>query len=312
MQRLIARSERPAWALLSLFLLSWCLAPTVAAAERGAAAASEKGDRAFQAGQWEKAAKAYRSVVEADPAQGLAWLRLGISSQQLGDAESALGAYQQALETGHAPGVLHLRAARAAADAGDAAACLEWMERAVAAGFGQGALAPLGEIGELGSDARFQALLKKAAENDEPCSHQPQYRQFDFWVGTWDVFNPQGQKAGTNRIEKSLDGCLVTENWSSAGGDHGSSMNYYDPQLGKWVQVWVDGGGGIIQVSGEFREGAMRFEGRHTLSNGTTKRYRMTFTPKKDGIVRQFIEESVNDGKTWYVWFDGTYVKQAG
>ena len=32
-----------------------------------------------------------------------------------------------------------------------------------------------------------------------------EHRQFDFWIGHWDVFVPSGKKAGQNRIEVIAD-----------------------------------------------------------------------------------------------------------
>ena len=48
-----------------------------------------------------------------------------------------------------------------------------------------------------------------------PCSG-PEHRQFDFWVGEWDVTQPDGTPAGTNRIEI----ILVKQHWrtSTDGG----------------------------------------------------------------------------------------------
>ncbi len=143
-----------------------------------------------------------------------------------------------------------------------------------------------------------------------PCEADTTYRQFDFWVGEWDVFNSEGQQAGTNRIEKLLGGCLLLENWTSARGSEGKSINYYDPIRKRWVQTWVDGQGGIIAVEGGLEDGAMRFEGEHLYPDGRREAYRMSFTPRADGSVRQFIEQSKDGGSTWYVWFDGTYVRK--
>ncbi len=33
------------------------------------------------------------------------------------------------------------------------------------------------------------------------------HRQFDLWVGTWDVTGPAGKFAGVNRIERKDGGC---------------------------------------------------------------------------------------------------------
>jgi hypothetical protein len=129
-------------------------------------------------------------------------------------------------------------------------------------------------------------------------------------VGEWDVFAPDGKAAGTNRIAKLANGCLLLENWTSVAGGTGKSINYYNPARGKWVQTWVDGHGGIIEVEGVFADGVMRFEGVHIYPDGRREAYRMSFTPHNDGSVRQFIEQSKDDGTSWYVWFDGKYVRQ--
>ncbi len=137
------------------------------------------------------------------------------------------------------------------------------------------------------------------------------HRQLDFWVGTWDVFTPNGAQAGTNQIEQLQGGCLITEHWTGAGGSHGRSMNYYDPAAQQWKQVWVDSFGGHITFSGTFHDGAMHLEGVSVLPNGNTALMKMSFTPQDDGSVRQYIEQSTDDGETWTVWFDGKYVRRA-
>jgi hypothetical protein len=43
----------------------------------------------------------------------------------------------------------------------------------------------------------------------KPCS-TAEHRQFDFWVGPWDVFAPDGKKAGDNRIEAIDGGCAAS------------------------------------------------------------------------------------------------------
>lgn len=40
-----------------------------------------------------------------------------------------------------------------------------------------------------------------------PCLGDGPYRDFDFWVATFNVTGPSGAQAGTNRIESILDGC---------------------------------------------------------------------------------------------------------
>ena len=56
-----------------------------------------------------------------------------------------------------------------------------------------------------------------AIAQEVPSCTQSAYRQFDFWVGEWDVVDTRGQPAGVNRIEKTLNGCALHETWTSAG-----------------------------------------------------------------------------------------------
>ncbi|MEO8385623.1 MAG: hypothetical protein ABI583_10295, partial [Betaproteobacteria bacterium] len=51
----------------------------------------------------------------------------------------------------------------------------------------------------------------------KPCT-SPAYRQFDFWIGDWDVTNPAGKLVGTNLIKPILGGCVLHENWFATGG----------------------------------------------------------------------------------------------
>src|SRR5688572_12504246 len=72
------------------------------------------------------------------------------------------------------------------------------------------------------------ALVPPAnAQQTAPCS-DPAYRQFDFWVGKWEVFRPDGKVAGTNRIEKEYGGCVLHERYATPGRYTGESLNSYD------------------------------------------------------------------------------------
>lgn len=45
------------------------------------------------------------------------------------------------------------------------------------------------------------------AATPAPCS-APEYRQFDFWIGRWNVYGPDGRLAGTNDVTREFDGCV--------------------------------------------------------------------------------------------------------
>lgn len=158
--------------------------------------------------------------------------------------------------------------------------------------------------------AHAQTATPPPTPPPSPCKSRPEHRQFDFWVGEWDVLNPQGQQAGTNSVQLILGDCVIFENWTGARGANGKSFNVYNAAKGKWQQTWVDNFGGILELFGEYKDGAMRLTGETKGTDGRVTLSRLTFTKLDDGRVRQLWEQSVDGGKTWTVAFDGTYVRK--
>jgi len=94
----------------------------------------------------------------------------------------------------------------------------------------------------------------------------PQHRQFDFWLGRWDVFSGTAL-VGTNVVKSRVAGCVVEENWTSAFNGRGRSLNAYDAATGTWSQMWVSSGGcpfGVILMEGGFTSGSMTMQGERT------------------------------------------------
>lgn len=148
-----------------------------------------------------------------------------------------------------------------------------------------------------------------------PCVDRREFSQFDFWVGSWEVHVDDAASkkfAGHNKIEKMPGGCVLVERWSGRGGSSGVSMNYYDGAAQEWVQVWSGSGGSQITIRGGLQGKSMLLDGMiHYVDSGKSARFRGTWTPLKDGRVRQFFEESPDEGKTWKPWFEGFYSRVA-
>jgi hypothetical protein len=140
------------------------------------------------------------------------------------------------------------------------------------------------------------------------CIQKTEHRQFDFWIGNWQVSDKEGGKIyGKNTITSEGDGCLLTERWKSASGGSGSSINYYNPGDGQWHQLWVDSGNSIIDIAGGIEDGSMVLTGDiYYLLEKRQTSFRGRWTPLPDGSVRQFFEEQDDQG-VWQPWFDGYY-----
>ena len=147
----------------------------------------------------------------------------------------------------------------------------------------------------------------------EPCSTGG-YRQFDFWVGNWDVYGgPTSNLAGTNRVISRLNGCMVEENWISSSGGTGRSLNAYDYGTDTWSQMWVSPTGcpfSVILMEGGFANGSMTMLGRREQPEGfligppcgppppivvSVRTDRVRWTALASGSVLQQLQFSNND-----------------
>lgn len=147
-------------------------------------------------------------------------------------------------------------------------------------------------------------------ERPEPCATED-HRAFDFWVGAWEVRNPEGEVVGENRISRVAGGCGLLEEWRGAGGTTGVSINRYDPDRDRWVQHWVGGGGLLLELAGGIRDGSMVLSGEREAEGGTVVD-RITWTPMEGDVVRQLWELSRDGGESWEVVFDGRYHPKGG
>ena len=147
-----------------------------------------------------------------------------------------------------------------------------------------------------------------AAPRPRPCAADV-HRQFDFWLGQWDVTDPSGKFVGTNRIELVDHGCALSESWSAArGGYTGHSLNSVDAG-GRWRQTWVDSGGLRLELVGGLVEGRMVLEGDTppAAPQGPPTQNRITWSAEPGGRVRQHWQTSSDGGATWSTAFDGQY-----
>lgn len=131
--------------------------------------------------------------------------------------------------------------------------------------------------------------------------------QFDFWIGDWEVFAPDGKKAGENRIEKISAGWGLLENWTGASGGIGKSLNTWMPDRKQWRQFWVGNGEALELTGGLNDRGEMVLAGVTPTAAGGTQLERITWISNADGTVRQHWQQSADGGVTWTTAFEGLY-----
>lgn len=270
-------------------------------------------DQAYQIKDWARAALLYGQITTLYPQKGRAWYRLAVSLHGDGKQDAAIAAYQKAMQAGVPAGIAEFGLAVVYASKHDAENSFRYLEKSMQDGFNDpDRLADQQEFSFLRPDPRFAKVVEHATHNQKPCAYNPLNRQFDFWIGQWDVVTADASRnpAGTSRIELILGDCVIQENWTSAGniGYEGKSYNVYNPDLHRWEQFWNDNSGGMIHFYGELKHGVMDYwTDEIPQKDGSKLKRHLQFIPSGPDQVRQFSQGSTDGGKTWHVEYDFLY-----
>ena len=149
----------------------------------------------------------------------------------------------------------------------------------------------------------------------QPCRGEG-FREFDFWVGRWNVHNPSGALIATSVISSEMDGCLVMEDYIQSTGFQGKSLSAYDRNTGEWHQTFVDNIiAGSFRLAGGLHGEEMVMSGSQPIFNFGTQSVQQRdvtvfWSRLSEGRVRQRFEASF-DGAPPTTTFDGTYVPRS-
>lgn len=123
-----------------------------------------------------------------------------------------------------------------------------------------------------------------------PCSGE-KYSQFDFWEGTWMVYDTKGKLLGTNKLIKMQSNCVLQENWGSkTGPNRGTSYNYYNKTDDSWNQVWIDNTGFSLVLKGNLVDGKMVLKSDIIKTEKGNYFNQITWSKNKDNSVTQIWE----------------------
>jgi hypothetical protein len=144
----------------------------------------------------------------------------------------------------------------------------------------------------------------------KPSCASAEHRQFDFWVGDWDVSirarpsptsDAWGDGKGTQHVESLLGGCVIAENFSAdgpGGAWAGKSYSMWQPQLGKWRQTWVDDGGSFLAFTGGVESGVMTLYGEPRTVKDVRVQMRMVFKDVTPDSLHWEWQRSTDEWKT--------------
>ena len=160
--------------------------------------------------------------------------------------------------------------------------------------------------------AQSPDLLPAESETEVVGRHgelPPQAREFDFWLGEWDVNLrirkdgewPESTVMARTEIYSILDGKAVLELWDSKP-IKGFSLRYFDTSRGKWL-LWLNWPGenssGSSGLSGSFRHGRGDFYSERPGQDGGTVISRYSFNDITPTSLRWDDAFSSDGGETW-------------
>ena len=137
------------------------------------------------------------------------------------------------------------------------------------------------------------------AQTPATCAGE-EYRQLDFWLGSWDLtWTPTDtgdSGRGTNNITLILNDCVVQESFK--GGDTiGHSVSLYHAPPQKWRQTWVDNTGGYFALAGGPDDEGFRLD--MTRINEKSPYRRMIWRNVEKNSMDWHWQQSPDKGNTW-------------
>ena len=262
--------------------------------------------------KWEEAEKAFARIVKTEQKNARAWFLLGFARHSQEKWAGAIEAFKKNVEISKSPvGMYNAAAGFSRLNKKDEA--FEWLEKSLNTGAAfRSNIDSDADFENIRSDARFVKMQLIVKQKRNPCMYSKEARQFDFWLGDWDVF-VGANKVGENLIKLDTQGCTLVENWTNSGGGKGKSLNVYDPSVKKWKQFYVGGQGGVFLFEGEYRasEKSMYFTAETLGPKGAKTLHIFEFFDLPNKTVQQRWKQSNDGGKTYNTVWDSIYKKKA-
>lgn len=306
-------------AYLKLLVVFALMTQSLAVAQNNQPSATREADSLYFNMKYKEALLKYKYYLSITTnAPNVIYARLAFCNHFTGNYEEAIKYYELVLTKKTMPALraqLYSRMAMTYAMKANKEKALIYLDSASANGYLNAyEMEKFKDYNNIRNLPKFQSIYQNVANRVYPCKNLPGARDFDFWIGTWEVYNNlyPNQRVGTSVIESVSGGCTIMENWYAYNSPNdGKSQNWYNSITGKWTQMWIGSGGGATQFSdGEYKEGAMRFKYTQPDHQGVVQPGNFIFFNLGPDKVRQYQDISTDGGKTFSPVFDFVYIRK--
>ena len=301
-----------------LILLTCLLHHPAGAQQQNTVSNLRQADSLFLAKDFNAAGEMYQTLIRDTSTDAFHLNRLGYTELLEQKYAASEKHFKMALRAHPVPGIkasVYSRLAMLEAVQKQEAPALVFLDSAIQAGYiSLNELDSSSNFNNIRSSASFKERREKLFNSLYPCFNNQRAREFDFWIGEWNVYvTGTTALAGHSVVQKISGGCALLENWNSSLSE-GKSLNYIDDSTGKWKQVWVGSypNGKQDFNNGVYSDSAMRFVFTTRDAQGIINQGKFTFFNEGANQVRQLSETSADNGKTWIVNYDFTYIRKVG
>lgn len=149
-----------------------------------------------------------------------------------------------------------------------------------------------------------------AGQDSSSCSSNAASRQFDFWLGEWNVTYPGAPSASSSTVSLELGKCLVMENWSGGKGHEGMNVFAHGADDKHWHGLFADNEGRVRVFEEKVADGSAEFLGPSRDAEGKTELNRIRVKRLSANRVEQIWEKSADTGASCKIVFRGEYSRK--
>jgi hypothetical protein len=152
--------------------------------------------------------------------------------------------------------------------------------------------------------------LTAAAQAPAPVCAAAPPSALRFMLGSWELTNARGIKAGTSQVSTAVDGCATVERYTGTKATIRFELTLaHDTPTRTWFGVLVDSQGAVYVLKGGFEQDQLILQGESRDAKGVPVLNKVTWRSIDADHWEQEWLLSNDDGKSWGRSFKVIYAR---